>query len=218
MQVYFVGTFIFYIAIVLADNQNDSDWFFDDFEERIERVNEGKLEFLPEPPEEKVHFHSNRLLINAASLETGWAKISQCHENLDALDNVQITFNKDTTRKLEVISYSNITRAWVDQSNVELEGVQKGAKLCLQLESRVVHFEDNNQISVRNGPYMRKFLDGYYPMRVYLEVTYPCQLMRFIKTGKQSQPGFNVSSKACTIMIDAWFEGQLYTELLFERR
>lgn len=206
------------MAIVLAGNQDDSGWFFDDFEERIEQVNEGRLEFLPEPPEEKIHFHSNRLLINDTSLDTGWARLSQCHENIDALDNVQITFNKDTTRKLEVVSYSKITRAWVDQGNVELEGVQKGAKLCLQLESRVVHLEDNNQISVRNGPYMRKFLDGYYPMHVYLEVIYPCQLMRFIKTNKSLHYRISVSLEACTIMIDTWFEGQLYTELLFERR
>lgn len=218
MRVYFVSLFVFYIAIVLAENQSNSDWFFDDFEERIEQVNEGELEFLPEPPEEKIHFHSNRLLINDISLETGWAKISQCHKNLDALDSVQITFSKDTTRKLEVISYSRITRAWVDKTNVELEGVQKGAELCLQLESRAVHLEGGNQIRVRNGPYMRKFLDGYYPMHVYLEVVYPCQLMRFVRTGNQPQPGFEVSSKACTITINTWFEGQLYTELLFERR
>jgi hypothetical protein len=212
-----MALFVFYITIMLVENQNDSDWFFDDFEEKIERVSEGELEFLPEPPEEKVHFHSNQLVIGADSLKTGWARLSQCHENMDALDIVQITFNRDTTRKLEVLSYSKITRAWVDQTNVELEGVQKGAKLCLQLESRVLHFGEGKHMSVRNGPYMRKFLDGYYPMHVYLEVSYPCQLMRFIKTGKQPQPGFNVSTKACAVMIDAWFAGELYTDLLFER-
>ena len=212
-----MGLFVLYMAIVLAENQGDADWFFDDFEARIERVNDGDLVFLAEQPAEKVHFHSNRLLINDVSLETGWAGVIQCHENLDALDNVQITFGENTIRKLEVISYSNISRAWVDRSNVELEGVQKGAKLCLRLESRVLHFGEGKQISVRNGPYMRKFLDGYYPMHVYLEVNYPCRLMRFIKTSKQPQPGFSVSSKACAVMIDAWFEGRLHTELLFER-
>lgn len=203
--------------LVEANEQPDTEWMFDDFEERVNRVSEGELRFLSEPPEKDVHFHNNRMQLNADSIKTGWAKLEQCHKHLDAQDSVQITFSRNTIRKLEIISKKGVDRAWIEQSNVELEGVHSGANVCLRFESRVMHDEDNGFVSVRTGPYMRRFLDGYYPMHVYLEVSYPCKDLKFIRTVHDPQPGFEVGIRECQVYIDTWFEGELYTKLLFQR-
>jgi hypothetical protein len=62
---------------------------------------------------------------------------------------------------------------------------------------------------------MRRFLDGYYPMRVTLEIHYPAEALelRALRPmpakagGLQRQPG--------TIRWDGWFKGRLYTEFDF---
>lgn len=211
---------LLFASTVLADS--DNDWFFDDFEEKIELVNEGEIAFLAGSPHEDSHSHMNHLVITTESLQTGWVKVRQCHKNLDALDALQINFSDKTTKNHSIVSFSNIERAWVDRSNIELEGISKDAELCLTLDTQNLHFGEDGILRVKNGPYMRQFLDGYYPLHVTLDVSYPCQKLRFIKTRHRPQHGFSVSEQAfkehgCQVSIDAWFEGKLYTELMFEQ-
>lgn len=217
---YCIGTLCLFFQLALpvfAEDVENNDWFFEDFEEKINRVNEGQLRFLSQHPDKKIHSHVNQLTISEKSLKTGWSTLRQCHENLDALDAVQISFNESTTRNHVIESYSNINRVWIDRSNVELEGIKHNAKLCLTLETRNIHVEKNKEYVVRNGPFMRQFLDGFYPIHVRLDVNYPCGLIRFIKTKNIPQQGFSVTADDCIVSVDAWFEGKLYTELLFEK-
>lgn len=208
---------LFSFQLHYSVHADDEDWFFENFEEKIENVNEGEVKFLTETPVKKVHSHRNWITISADSLETGWTSLKQCHENLDALDAVQISFNQETTRRYYIESYSDIGRVWIDKSNIELEDIKKDAKLCISLQTKNIHIASDGHVMMRNGPYMRRFLDGYYPIHVNLNVDYPCELMRFIKTKNSLQSGFAVKTESCSVIIDSLFEGKLYTELLFEK-
>ncbi len=198
-----------------ADGTSDDDWFDDDLEERIARVNDGELEFLSVLPEAPVHYHRNALILDESSLEDGWARLRQCHEHLDAVPRAQIVFRKGRLRNLTITETRNIARAWVDGASVQLQDVQPGAQLCVKAESRVLSHNEDGSYSVRNGPYMRRFLDGYYPMRVTVEVRYPCGRLELAGSSPQRQQGFTVTETPCGVYLDAWFQGRLMTDLRF---
>lgn len=204
------------VASCLAPVQAaDDDWFFDDAQSRTDQVNEGQLRFLAEPPERAVHHHHNVLTIDAGSLEDGWVAMRQCHRNLDAVPRAQIVFRPGHIRNLAVTESEAIGNAWVEESSVQLEQVRPGARLCLDAESLVLRVNEDGSVSVRNGPFMRRFLDGYYPMQVSMDVSYPCDDLALETVSPTAQEGFEVSRDGCQVELDAWFEGELYTEIRF---
>jgi hypothetical protein len=190
-------------------------WLEDDSGQRALSVNEGQLVFLEDPPHKPVHHHHNELLITRKSLSDGWVGLHQCHENLDKVSLAEIVFNKDTIRGLQVESYKNIEKVWVDGPSVQLVNVGDAAKLCIRAQSKALQINGAGRYSLRNGPYMRKFLDGYYPMRVTIEVNYPTTLLHFVSVEPAEQPGFKVQQSAGALHIDAWFEGKLKTNIVF---
>ena len=141
--------------------------------ESAEHVNEGSLHFLQAAPARPVHHHQNHIRIHADSLESGWVSLSQCHDNLDAVPNLQITFRENFVRDLKVVSASRIGQAWVEGPSVQLLNIEPGARLCLSALTRALRNTGNGYFNLSSGPYMRKFLDGYYPMRVSLDIDYP---------------------------------------------
>ncbi len=208
---------LFLLTAVTArtETEAEKDWLDDDFEERIDRVSEGELEFLLTPPVEPVHHHQNTVILDEFSLEHGWARLNQCHEHLDAVPRAEVVFREGRLRNLAITAQRNLDRAWVEGASVQLVNVRAGALLCLSAESRVLHRNEDGSYSVRNGPYMRRFLDGYYPMRVTVEVRYPCSRLKFAGLSPPRQRGFSVSQKPCGVAFDAWFKGKLETELRF---
>ncbi len=205
-------------TLATAKAEPADDWIEDDLEERIARVNEGGLEFLSVLPAEPVHYHRNALVLDETSLKDGWAELQQCHEHLDAVPRAQIVFREDRLKDLSITDRRNIARAWVEGASVQLEGVKPGATLCLNARSRVLSHNEDGSSSVRNGPYMRRFLDGYYPMHVSVEISYPCGRMRLAGLSPGRQHGFTVTETACGVSLDAWFQGRLVTELRFVER
>lgn len=196
----------------------EPDPFEDDLRERVARVSNGALAFLPERPEQPVHHHHNDLALDHASLEHGWARLRQCHENLDAVPRAEVIFRPGHIRRLSLVSSSGIDRVWLEDTSVQLAGVRPGARLCLDAESQVVERNDDGSFTVRNGPFMRRFLDGYYPMRVSMTVRYPCEELVFAGLKPGPQAGFSVTAGGCQVALDAWFEGRLDTEIRFVPR
>jgi len=191
------------------------EWFFDDADMLASQVNEGELVFLVAPPEKVVHHHYNRLIIDDQSLRDGWVKMEQCHENLDAISRVEVVFSKDRVRGLAVKKFSNIEKAWVEKSSVQMKNVGEDAQLCLTAESRALKINKDGSFSLRNGPFMRRFLDGYYPMRVSMDVDLKTSGLYFASISPQTQQGFKVWTRDRSVHFDAWFEGKLKTEIRF---
>ncbi len=190
---------------------SDGDWFADD-------VNEGELAFLAEPPEEAVHHHRNVMILGRNSLRDGWVRLEQCHHNIDDVARAQIIFRAERTRDLRITDTINIGRAWVEQASVQLSDVGKDSKLCLAAETRALTAGDDGGYRIDNGPFMRRFLDGYYPMRVSQTIVLADSGLRFFGIRPEVQPGFAVKVSDESIDFDAWFEGRLLTavELVVE--
>lgn len=194
--------------------QQQDDWFND---KSASAVNEGTLTFLPSPPAKAVHHHQNRIRITATSLTDGWVQLEQCHANLDAVPAAQIAFRNNTVRKLRIVEARAITQAWVEGSSVQLAGVSPGARLCLTAQTLALKNSGGGDYTLNNGPYLRKFLDGYYPMQVSLQLNYPPHLLQLTSVSPTHQPGFQISQKKGFINIETLFEGELHVRVQFKK-
>lgn len=179
-------------------------------------VNEGELKFLAALPAKPVHHHQNHIRITPESLKDGWTELEQCHDNLDAVPDAQITFREGYVRNLQVLESRSISKAWVEGSTIQLKDVTRGARLCLKAQTRALKNAGGGFLNLNNGPYMRKFLDGYYPMRVSIQVEYPEKLIQLVDVSPVSQPGFKVWQMPGRVAIETFFEGELRTLLQFE--
>lgn len=202
------------LAVPAAQAQDADDLLF----QSAHDVNEGALKFLVKPPARALHHHQNRLRIDAASLDTGWVHLNQCHDNLDAVPRLQITFREGFVRNLKVVSFSNIENAWIDGPSVQLVNIGGNARLCLAADTRALRNTGNGYFTLYSGPYMRKFLDGYYPMRVSLDIEYPTDQLSVLDISPTAQPGFTVDEAPGRIQLDAVFEGELATLIQFEKK
>jgi hypothetical protein len=179
-------------------------------------VNEGQLVFLSRLPDKPVHHHQNQVRIDAGSLRDGWVLLSQCHVDMDAVPRSQVVFSRDRTRDLRVTAASGIGTAWIEDNTVQLKDTARGAYLCVEARSRALTQQADGSYVLRNGPYLRRFLDGYYPMHVTMRVSLEAPLA-LVETRPAAQTGFRVTSRPEEVFLDARFEGRLVTELRFRR-
>ena len=172
-------------------------------------INEGELRFLTETPAEPPHEQSTHILVNDESLKTGWITMRQCHYHLAPVGAMQVVFNKDRARNIKIVQTDRIKRAWVENASVQLEGVEKEAVLCIQSENR--SFRRNGADGTfewRGGPYMRRFLDGYFPMHVKVAIDYPAKQLQ-LKTIEPTPLKLKATTLPGHVRLDAVFEGRL---------
>lgn len=196
--------------------QEMDDWFNAPADPSAADVNEGELVFLASPPAKRVHHHHNVLTLSDQTVIDGWGELRQCHENLDRVPATQIVFREDRIRDLRIVSFSNIESAWVEGATVQLKQVGPSAKICVALQSKVLYPQPDGTYHIANGPFMRKFLDGYYPMHVSMEVIIKSKKLKFYDITPNHQTGFKVSVKPQIVLFDAWFEGRLNTLIRFK--
>lgn len=206
------------LAVVPVRAAEDEKWTWPEEEVDEGSVSTDQLAFLPEPPDGRVHHHHNRIVISRESLVNGWVHLHQCHKGLDPVERIQVVFSRDRSRGLTVHSSSNIEKAWIEGSTVQLYKVGSGATLCIEVESRALWPRGNGTYVLRNGPYMRRFLDGYYPMHVTMVVQLPNETVALEAVSPRPQPGFEVRNGAHGVSLDAWFTGRLVTELTLRAR
>ncbi|MEW6678377.1 MAG: hypothetical protein AB1421_10690 [Pseudomonadota bacterium] len=189
----------------------EEDLFF----KSVADVNEGELRFLTEMPAKPVHHHQNRITIDDASLNSGWVHLEQCHRHLDPVPRTQVVFRQDFIRNLRLVRQDGIGRAWVEGPSVQLEDIGPDAILCIQADTLALSPWEAGGPVLRNGPYMRRFLDGYYPMRVSIQVHLATDQIRFAALSPAPQPGLDLNIQGQNIKLEAVFEGQLRTEMRF---
>jgi hypothetical protein len=188
------------------------------FFKSISEVNDGDLRFLTRAPDRAVHHHQNHITLTRDSLDSGWVMLEQCHQNLDAVPSSQIVYSQDRIRKLRITRAENIERAWVHENSAQMENIRPAAQLCIEAETRALISEGGNAYVLRNGPYMRRFLDGYYPMRVTMTVSLGNSGLRFDSLTPAAQAGFNIHVSQHEVGYDTWFEGKLVTAIRFVAR
>ena len=193
------------------ETATDVDWPDDDWS--VAHVNDGELAFLAAPPEKAVHHHHNVITLGPSSLVDGWVRLQQCHSNIDNVPRAQIVFRAGRIRDLRITESVNIGRAWVEDASIQLNDVTDGSRLCLTAETRALTAKEDGRFRIDNGPFMRRFLDGYYAMRVSQKIILADSGLAFSGIEPKVQPGFAVSVSNESIDFDAWFEGRLKTKV-----
>lgn len=209
--------FIFMLITVslAAENALDEAWLEDDSEWRALQVNEGQLKFLEAEQLSTILHSDTQLWITDDSVRNGWVKMQQCYRHLDAVGRTDVVYAYTEMRNLEIIRSDKISQASIKHNLIELEDVEQGAELCVKSEVKILHCLSSNICSIKNGPYHRKFLDGYYPYHVSLRVNYPQHYLQFESSEPGGQKGFNVQAFSDRVEIESWFEGELMITLLF---
>ena len=128
----------------------------------------------------------------------------------------QVVFREGFVRDLRILRADGIGHAWVEGPTVQLKDVGPKAMLCLQADTRALSPPTEHTYYLRNGPYMRRFLDGYYPMRLSLSVHLATPKVQFVGITPPPQPGFQVDATARDVEVKALFEGRLRTEMRFQ--
>lgn len=175
-------------------------------------VNEGELQILEHPPEAASHFHHTRLSITEQSLRNGWVKMYQCHSDLDKVDSSQIVYQAEKISNIRVLSTQNISSVWVEGHTVQMKGIASGSKICLSADRRALSNEEGRYY-LRLGPFIRRFLDGYYPMHVRVEVCYPDALE--LVSSSPVNAIRRVKDNIRCADIDVWVVGELNMEFVF---
>ena len=195
-------------------------WFEEDFEEKAAQVNEGQLEFLATPPENQdSHSIANHITITPQSLKDQWISFKQCHTNLDPVAQSQVVYRYKQMRNLRIENSSNIDRAWVEDQSVQMEGLTRGARICILADAQIfrrINIDGKNAYAIRNGPYYRKFFDGYYPFNMTFSVKYPAAHLKLLTMSPEPQPGVTVKTSDGFIEINTWFEGELTIGMIFQ--
>lgn len=181
-------------------------------EQRALGVNEGELQLLEGPPDAAAHQHQNRLLITKQSLDDGWVTMYQCHSDLDQVSASQVVYPEHQIRNLAILSSKNIGSVQIEGHTVQMRDIEAESEICISADKRALFFEDG-LYHLKLGPFMRRFLDGYYPMRVQVEVCYPTYLQLVDSSPVRAlQRRRDATAYA---EIDIWVVGELDIELIF---
>jgi hypothetical protein len=190
-------------------------WFNSDDELPTSKVNDGQLNFIRAKPENNL-FHSKiNITVDQNSIDHGWTNLTQCYSNLDPIYRTAVTYRKNLIKNLRVISSKNIKHTSVIENKVFLKDVRKDASLCIAATARNFYQNEDQSFSLVNGPYHRKFLDGYYPYRLTLKINYSPKL-KFKFNIPEDQKGFQVTRLDNTLSVKTVFEGRLKTEFRFD--
>lgn len=190
-------------------------WLNEDESFSPDQISGGELRFLVEPPKKPVLHSINTLTLSQDSIENGWVLLEQCYKHLDPVPDTEVVYRYKSMRDLRVISKRNIEAALVEGQSVQLTNITRNAELCVKAEVRVFYKNTNGTFSLFNGPFHRKFLDGYYPFHLTLKIDYPSSLLKLVQTKPGAQAGFNIKQSGNVIIIDSYFEGMLNTEIIF---
>lgn len=192
-----------------AASEDIEAWLDPADDSRVQRVNEGTLNFIRDAQDRRVLQTRNWLTVTPGSLRNGWVALYQCQSNLDPVAAVEVVYRYHELRDLRVISTRNIERAWVEKNSVQMEQVQEGGEICIEAEVQVLKSDGERGYVLQSGPFHRRFLDGYYPMRLDYRIHWPAYQLQLASVHPHVQEGFSVGEQPGELRIDALFEGKL---------
>lgn len=193
-------------------------WLEDDSTLQAMTTNSGQLNWLTQAQTAGQYGLENDLTLPVSALTDGWILFTQCHNNLDPIHKIEVQYNAQNTRNLTLASSQNIEAVQIDNQgrSAILFGVQKRGRVCISGESKSLEKVGDGYL-VKRGPYMRKFLDGYYPMSLKETINWSQTDLKLNKSNMQSKIGrsYDYSDKSKTLSAEYWFEGRLSTRYLF---
>lgn len=172
-------------------------------------VSEGQITFMAVRPDPEGYWYESRAWLSADSLESGLITLDTCHRQLDPNGRVVIRFNPERVRSIEVLSSQGIGETLVEPQRVDMRDVQRGGEICLRLQSRALEPIGDGRWRLHAGPLMRRYLDGYLPMRASLSVTWPEGLLDIAQVLPVPQAGVVFSQRNDGATLDMTFAGTL---------
>ena len=194
-------------------------WMEDDSELDAITINGGQLNWLTEDKTIGQYGLENSLTLSRSALKDGWVEFTQCHNNLDEIRKIEVQYNPENTRSLTLNSSEKIASVKIDNQNSSalLLGVDKLARVCISGESKSLEKTKEGYV-LKRGPYMRKFLDGYYPMALKETLNWSKTSLTLQTNTMQSQLGqsYQYAIQAKTLTAEYWFEGRLSPRYQFK--
>lgn len=220
MQKYFTGLLLALICLPIQAEltpEQLEEWFNNDKLDLPEEatVQDEKLRFITSTTRENTPLTEKSYFITPSSLKDGWVVIEQCYRNLDPVPKLEVVYEYQHMRNLQVTQQYNVGKLWIEAQSVQMENLQKGASVCTRAEVKILRQAEQKKYLLLAGPFKRKFLDGYYPMHVKLSIHYPARLIVLDEMYPQPAPGFNVTHTDSLIKIDTHFSGKLYLAMSF---
>lgn len=170
---------------------------------------DGELRFLATRPDPGAYWYESRVQISEDSLRTGVVQLATCHRQLDPNQKIVIVFNPERVQAIRVVSSEGVESAEVRGHQVEMAQVQRGGHICIDLSSRALDRVDERTWRLNAGPLMRRYLDGYLPMRAQLAFQWPDGLLRVRETRPAAQPGVRIGTSNAGAQLDLSFAGRM---------
>lgn len=174
---------------------------------------EGQIKYLKERPDPGAYSYESRVKITAASLESGSVQIATCHYQLDPIRKVVIVFNPNRIQAIAVKSIDRMASAEVKNNQVVLTDVERGASICIDLQSKALDQVGAGQYRLNAGPLMRRYLDGYLPMAAKIRVDWPSNMLTVEKTAPSEKEGIQVVRGNDGVQLDMVFAGKMTAQI-----
>jgi hypothetical protein len=174
---------------------------------------EGQIKYLKERPDPNAYSYESRVKITAASLESGSVQIATCHYQLDPIRKVVIVFNPGRIQAIAVKSIDKMASAEVKNNQVVLTDVERGASICIDLQSKALDQVGAGQYRLNAGPLMRRYLDGYLPMTAKIRVDWPSNMLTVEKTAPSEKEGIQVVQGNDGVQLDMIFAGKMTAQI-----
>jgi hypothetical protein len=174
---------------------------------------EGQIKYLKERPDPGAYSYESRVKITAASLESGSVQIATCHYQLDPIRKVVIVFNPNRIQAIAVKSIDKMASAEVKNNQVVLTDVERGASICIDLQSKALDQVGAGQYRLNAGPLMRRYLDGYLPMAAKIRVDWPTNMLTVEKTAPSEKEGIEVVQGNDGVQLNMIFAGKMTAQI-----
>jgi hypothetical protein len=174
---------------------------------------EGQIKYLKERPDPGAYSYESRVMITAASLESGSVQIATCHYQLDPIRKVVIVFNPNRIQAIAVKSIDKMASAEVKNNQVVLTDVERGASICIDLQSKALDQVGAGQYRLNAGPLMRRYLDGYLPMAAKIRVDWPTNMLTVEKTAPSEKEGIEVVQGNDGVQLNMIFAGKMTAQI-----
>ncbi|MEY2661997.1 MAG: hypothetical protein RIQ35_314 [Pseudomonadota bacterium] len=178
---------------------------------------EGQIKYLKERPDPGAYSYESRVKITAASLESGSVQIATCHYQLDPIRKVVIVFNPNRIQAIAVKSIDKMASAEVKNNQVVLTDVERGASICIDLQSKALDQVGAGQYRLNAGPLMRRYFDGFLPMSAKLRVDWPANMLVVEKTMPSEKEGIEVVQGNDGVQLNMIFAGKMTAQIYLKK-
>jgi hypothetical protein len=178
---------------------------------------EGQIKYLKERPDPGAYSYESRVKITAASLESGSVQIATCHYQLDPIRKVVIVFNPNRIQAIAVKSVDKMASAEVKNNQVVLTDVERGASICIDLQSKALDQVGAGQYRLNAGPLMRRYFDGFLPMSAKLRVDWPANMLVVEKTMPSEKEGIEVVQGNDGVQLNMIFAGKMTAQIYLKK-